>query len=114
MQSSPSRRADVTSVRDSGAVLHRKEQPTPAADSGRVAGSRPTASHAARTVSYCAVTLATGENGRLYSAAYLAASLGVRFAPHPPITIGEPPLYESCCIGFGSPGESVTDCRFPS
>ena len=104
----------MADARRSNAASSSPQQATTAADSVRVAGSRPTASHAARTVSYCAVTLATGENGRLYSAAYLAASLGVRFAPHPPITIGEPPLYESCCIGFGSPGESVTDCRFPS
>ena len=75
-----------------------------------VAGSRPIASHAARTWSQPSRKYDTGANGMLNSAAKRAASRGVRLVPQPPITIGGP----GCCTGFGSAGESTTEWCFPA
>ncbi len=65
-------------------------------------GSRPICSHAVFTRSHCSLKRASGANGRLYSAAYFAASIGVRFGPPPPTMIGG----WGCCAGLGSAGES--------
>ncbi len=69
-----------------------------------VAGSRPTSAQAARTPSKSLAASSAEVNGVLNSAAYRAASAGVRFAPRPPTSTGMPPS----CTGLGSAGESTT------
>ncbi len=66
------------------------------------ARSRSCASHAVRTRSYWASVSETEENGRLNSAAWVAASLGVRFGPPPPTMSGGCGLW----TGLGSAGLS--------
>ncbi len=61
-------------------------------------------SQASRARSNCGPTTSAEENPTLNSAAYVAASLGVRRLPCPPTMIGGP----SGAIGLGRAGESVT------
>ena len=70
-----------------------------------VSGSRPIASHAARTWSQPSRKYETGAKGMLNSSAKRAASRGVRLVPHPPMMIGG----RGCCTGFGKADEPTTE-----
>src|SRR3954453_4210073 len=78
----------ITAARRSTSASSAPQHTVRAADSVRVAGSRPIASPALATRAQAALKSSIRANGVLNSAAYVAARRGVRFAPKPPMTIG--------------------------
>ena len=94
----------MAAARRATSASSRPTQATKAELYTRSPASRPASAQASRAPAKSRALSSAEEKGTLNSAAWRAASRGVRFRPAPPTRIGMPPG----CTGLGSAGDPAS------